>query len=317
MTGITNMTVEPPVSWGHSGGTLRLPAPSRGRGVSSWPGMPTSAQVTAIWLPRVVYLALMLWWGGYVYSFYVTKHARSFLPLLRTLPGGEENLKVARVGLCGGIALFSLCIAVGPGVEGGPAPDAGAWPLHTYHCRRCGRRAQWFDHHCAWMGACIGRRNMRFFLAFAAFHVALCAYGGAMIVFYFQSVVERICGADKAMLVWTRQLLGSGVPTQSMLGFLPSPCRPLLLLINLYLGTTVEDYTAGAMLLTQQLSHQAGSVAAFDGPHEERLMVAVLLRKDNCVINRRMAWYLTFESQYYGTASLVICLVVVLWLGNI
>ena len=278
------------------------------------------------WLPRLAYISLMLWWGVYAYGFYAFDNEKLFMPLLRALPYGEGNLAVAQNGLIIGIVLFMLCIIVGPGVEGGPptataleARTAPQLPLHVYCCRRCEHHAQWFDHHCIWMGTCIGRCNMRFFIAFSAFHIALCAYGGTLTCLYLVSIVDRVCGVDKEVIFWTRHLLTLGPPWSSPWAF-PSTPRPSFMLfaaIRLYLGVSETDIKSGAMLLTNQLSHQAGSVAEFEGPGAEQFMAVILVREENCVINRRMAWALVFESQSLATISITICIVVVLWLGRI
>ena len=46
-------------------------------------------------------------------------------------------------------------------------------PLRAKHCEDCNQCVHRYDHHCPWLGNCVGERNHRFFWAFLLFEATL------------------------------------------------------------------------------------------------------------------------------------------------
>jgi palmitoyltransferase ZDHHC9/14/18 len=49
-------------------------------------------------------------------------------------------------------------------------------PPRTAHCNLCNNCVLQFDHHCVWLGTCVGRRNYPYFLAFVTIISILSAF---------------------------------------------------------------------------------------------------------------------------------------------
>ena len=220
----------------------------------------------------------------------------------------------------GGLLLFLLCVCTDPGVSVGVGvgvvtPAAAAGGVHS--CRRCQHQVEWFDHHCVWMGVCIGRRNMRIFLAFLSFHAALATWGSFVIVRFLGALVRQLCAVEPAAVAWTHTLLNQGEGERWWPALLPRPSELMFGLFHRAMGpgtTSGESEGGSAAVSLRELARLRAITITGGLPSTASL--GWLDRAPECAVagGRSQSLLMVLESQELAMLCLVLGLGFSLWL---
>jgi hypothetical protein len=179
---------------------------------------------------QAVYLTIMCAWFWMYYRYGWGEESATIRPLADEVPGGLDlHMRIMEIGFGMGVLLLIQVYRVDPGrvteenkedfmrYYKKPDPARGEAPLkwcntcrflrppRTHHCRMCDICVVRFDHHCVWLNTCIGAQNLRWFLAFVAWHALLCFYGVGFVFALLRVIAAKLHAQDPMVLEWLGQ----------------------------------------------------------------------------------------------------------------
>ncbi|KAG2211618.1 hypothetical protein INT47_008715 [Mucor saturninus] len=80
-------------------------------------------------------------------------------------------------------------------------------PPRSHHCKQCRKCILRMDHHCPWLGNCIGFGNYSYFVRFVFSVMTCCSYGGYLLLWRLQRILDMRKSVWYASQVSTAELM--------------------------------------------------------------------------------------------------------------